>query len=70
MATRTVYEKAENQPKIDDADGTDVENAPPKLPTSKDEEDNYPKGLALALILGALWMSLFLVALVSSLCRR
>jgi hypothetical protein len=35
-------------------------------PASKDEEEpKYPEGLALGLIMGAVWICFFLVALVS-----
>lgn len=46
--------------------GSDVESAPQESPASKEDEPQYPKGLALGLIMGAVWLSFFLVALVSS----
>jgi hypothetical protein len=58
----------EDRPRVDDTDGSDVESATPREPpVSKEYEPKYPKGLALGLIMGAVWLSLFLVALVSTL---
>jgi MFS family permease len=50
----------------DDRDGSEVESAVHETPAAKvEEEPEYPKGLAVALIMSAIWMSIFLVALVS-----
>ena len=59
-------EKSDHPPRVDDRDGSDVESAAQETPAAKvEEEPEYPKGLAVALILSAVWMSIFLVALVS-----
>jgi hypothetical protein len=63
-------EKPENRPTVDDTDHSDAENVPRETSASKDEEPQYPKGLAVALIMSAVWLSLFLVALVSSLYQH
>lgn len=61
-------EKPDHPPRVDDKDGSDVESVPQDAPAAKvEEEPEYPKGVAVALIMSAVWMSIFLVALVSSL---
>ena len=63
-------EKSGNRPTVDNTDRSDVESAPQETSASKDEEPQYPKGLAVALIMSAVWLSLFLVALVRSQYRH
>lgn len=58
-------EKQEERPAVEDLDTTDVESNHQDTQVPEDEP-NYPKGLALAAIMGAVWLALFLVALVSA----
>ena len=49
-----------------DVHDADVESLPQESSVQRrNEEVQYPKGLALAMIMSAVWLSLFLVALVS-----
>ena len=57
-------EKLQGPPNVDETDIADSENSPPRTP-SRDDEVEYPKGLRLGLIVGAIWLSLFLVGLAS-----
>jgi hypothetical protein len=46
-------------------DATDVQSVPKENRTSQSEEKpTYPEGLAVALIMGASWLVIFLVAIV------
>jgi hypothetical protein len=66
--TSSNAEKHENRPAIDDVGSSDVETSPQEPQLSKEEEIQYPKGLAVAAIMSAVWLSLFLVALVGPQC--
>jgi hypothetical protein len=59
-------EKPENLPAVEGVDGSDVESNPKDTQVPKEDEIQYPKGLAIAAIMSAVWLSLFLVALVRS----
>ena len=59
-------EKPEACLSVNDVHDADAESLPQESSVQReDEEVRYPKGLALAMIMSALWLSLFLVALVS-----
>ena len=60
--------KPEDHPTIDDVGCSDVETSPQEPQVSKEDEIQYPKGLAVAAIISAVSLSLFLVALVSPRC--
>jgi hypothetical protein len=62
-------EKPEDYPRVEDTDGTDIESVPQETPAAKEDEPQYPRGLALGLIMGAVWLAFFLVALVSTLSK-
>lgn len=66
--TSNSAEKPIDSPAIDDVGCSDVETSPQEPQVSKEDEIQYPKGLAVAAIMSAVWLSLFLVALVSRRC--
>lgn len=55
---------------VNDIPGSDIENLENRCKESsvprRDEEVQYPKGLELGMIIFAIWVAFFLVALVSS----
>jgi hypothetical protein len=64
--TSNTTEKPDDRPAVNDIDSSDVENNNQDTQAPKEDDVQYPKGLALAAIMSAVWLSLFLVALVSS----
>jgi hypothetical protein len=58
-------EKPGNSPALKDVEGSDVESIRQETSKQVEEETVYPKGMKLAAIMFSVWLSIFVVALVS-----